>query len=120
MEVNSIRKTLKKALPPTILSMVLLLVNLKFFGLSNIIIATYMTLTFIIMRTYLIIENNIFIHLFIKLSIDILNASTGLLKFSTVLFKLADNLFKSFVESFIAITISVKSLVFLLIFCTSS
>ena len=69
MEVNSIRKTLKKALPPTILSMVLLLVNLKFFGLSNIIIATYMTLTFIRMRTYLIIENNIFKPLFIQLAI---------------------------------------------------
>ena len=72
MEVNSIRKTLKKALPPTILSMVLLLVNLKFFGLSNIIIATYMTLTFIRMRTYLIIENNIFKPLFIQLAIGIL------------------------------------------------
>ena len=69
MEVNSIRKTLKKALPPTILSMVLLVVNLKFFGLSNIIIATYMTLTFIRMRTYLIIENNIFKPLFIQLAI---------------------------------------------------
>ena len=72
MEVNSIRKTLKKALPPTILSMVLLLVNLKFFGLSNIIIATYMTLTFIRMRTYLIIENNIFKPLFIQLAIGVL------------------------------------------------
>ena len=72
MEANSIRKTLKKALPPTILSMVLLSVNLKFFGLSNIIIATYMTLTFIRMRTYLIIENNIFKPLFIQLSIGIL------------------------------------------------
>ncbi len=69
MELNSIRKTLKKALPPTILSMVLLLVNLKFFGLSNIIIATYMTLTFIRMRTYLIIENNILKPLFIQLAI---------------------------------------------------
>ena len=72
MEVNSIGKTLKKALPPTILSMVLLLVNLKFFGLSNIIIATYMTLTFIRMRTYLIIENNIFKPLFIQLAIGVL------------------------------------------------
>lgn len=72
MEVNSIRKTLKKALPPTILSMVLLLVNLKFFGLSNIIIAIYMTLTFIRMRTYLIIENNIFKPLFIQLAIGVL------------------------------------------------
>lgn len=72
MEVNSIGKTLKKALPPTILSMVLLLVNLKFFGLSNIIIAIYMTLTFIRMRTYLIIENNIFKPLFIQLAIGVL------------------------------------------------
>lgn len=72
MDVNSIKKTLKKALPPTILSMVLLLVNLKFFGLSNIIIATYMTLTFIRMRTYLIIENNIFKPLFIQLAIGVL------------------------------------------------
>ncbi|HAT4142311.1 TPA: FUSC family protein [Clostridium perfringens] len=72
MKVNSIGKTLKKALPPTILSMVLLLVNLKFFGLSNIIIAIYMTLTFIRMRTYLIIENNIFKPLFIQLAIGVL------------------------------------------------
>ena len=72
MDVNSIKKTLKKALPPTILSMVLLLVNLKFFGLSNIIIAIYMTLTFIRMRTYLIIENNIFKPLFIQLAIGVL------------------------------------------------
>ncbi len=72
MEVNSIGKTLKKALPPTILSMVLLLVNLKFFGLSNIIIAIYMTLTFIRMRTYLIIENNIFKPLSIQLAIGVL------------------------------------------------
>jgi len=72
LDVNSIKKTLKKALPPTILSMVLLLVNLKFFGLSNIIIAIYMTLTFIRMRTYLIIENNIFKPLFIQLAIGVL------------------------------------------------
>ncbi|ABG85749.1 putative membrane protein [Clostridium perfringens SM101] len=52
--------------------MVLLLVNLKFFGLSNIIIAIYMTLTFIRMRTYLIIENNIFKPLFIQLAIGVL------------------------------------------------
>ena len=85
MEVNSIRKTLKKALPPTILSMVLLLVNLKFFGLSNIIIATYMTLTFIRMRTYLIIENNIFKPLFIQLAIGVLASVASMGGFLEVL-----------------------------------
>lgn len=72
MEVKNIRETLKKALPPTLLSIILLQMNLKFFGASNIIIATYMTLTFIRMRTYLIIENNVFKPLFIHLIIGVL------------------------------------------------
>lgn len=52
--------------------MLLLIINLKFFGSSNIIVSTYMTLTFIRMRTYLIIEKNVFKPLFIHLPIGIL------------------------------------------------
>lgn len=72
MNFESIRSSFKIALPPTILSILLLLINLKFFGLSNIIIATYMTLTFIRMRSYLIIEKNVVKPLFIHIFIGIL------------------------------------------------
>ncbi|MDZ5253537.1 FUSC family protein [Clostridium sp. LIBA-8841] len=71
MDLKSLKRILKTALPPTILSMLLLIINLKFFGSSNIIIATYMTLTFIRMRTYLIIEKNVFKPLFIHLAIGV-------------------------------------------------
>ncbi|ELC8442700.1 FUSC family protein [Clostridium perfringens] len=71
MELDSIRKTFKKALPPTIVSSLLLFVNVKFFGMKNVIIAPYMTLTFVRMRNYSIIEKNEFSPLFLHLAIGI-------------------------------------------------
>ncbi|WP_300259780.1 FUSC family protein [Clostridium sp.] len=71
MELSNIKEIFKKALPPTILSIVLLVINLSFFGYINIIVATYMTLTFIRMRTYLIIESNILKPLFLHLAIGL-------------------------------------------------
>lgn len=64
MELDSIRETFKKALPPTIVSSLLLFINVKFFGMKNVIIAPYMTLTFVRMRNYSIIEKMNLVHFF--------------------------------------------------------
>lgn len=72
MNLKEIKKVFNKALPPTVLSLLLLFINIKYFGANNILISTYMTLTFIRMRTYLIIEKNIFKPLFIHLGIGVL------------------------------------------------
>lgn len=72
MKLKKTKDEIISALPPTILSLLLLFINLKCFGVSNILISTYMTLTFIRMRTYLIIEKNIFKPLVIHIGIGIL------------------------------------------------
>lgn len=72
MRIEKFKNTLKVALPPALVSTIILFVNLSFFGLNNIIIAPYMTLTFIRMKNYLTIEKNIIKPLFIHLFIGIL------------------------------------------------
>lgn len=69
LEVSNLNKVLKKALPPTIVSTLVLFINVKFFGMRNVIIAPYMALTFVRMSNYAIVEKNefrpLFLHLFI-------------------------------------------------------
>lgn len=69
LELKNIKRTLKIALPPTIVSSLLLFINVRFFGVKNVIIAPYMTLTFVRMKNYSIIEKNEFSPLFLHLSI---------------------------------------------------
>lgn len=71
MELKDIKRTLKRALPPTIVSSLLLFINVRFFGVKNVIIAPYMTLTFVRMKNYSIIEKNEFSPLFLHLTIGI-------------------------------------------------
>lgn len=63
------RTLIKVSLLPSIISLIIFFTNYKFFGLPNVIIAPYMTLTFIRMKGYLTIEKNpikpLFIHLII-------------------------------------------------------
>lgn len=72
MSIKNLQEKLKEAYPQAIVSLTILCVNLMFFGLNNIIIAPYMTLTFIRMKNYLTIEKNIFKPLFIHLFIGVL------------------------------------------------
>lgn len=69
IDIKDFENKLKVALPPALVSTIILFINLYFFGLSNIIIAPYMTLTFIRLKSNASIEKNIIkplvIHLFI-------------------------------------------------------
>lgn len=76
---------LKDTIPTALVSLTILFINLSFFGLNNIIIAPYMTLTFIRMKNYIMIEKNIFKPLFIHLLIGIL-ASIASLNISSAIF----------------------------------
>lgn len=69
---------LKDTIPTALVSLTILFINLSFFGLNNIIIAPYMTLTFIRMKNYIMIEKNIFKPLFIHLLIGILASIASL------------------------------------------
>ncbi|MGG5461341.1 FUSC family protein [Clostridium sp. B9] len=71
MEINNLKKVLKRALPSTIVSSLILFINVKFFGMRNVIIAPYMALTFVRMRNYAIVEKNEFSPLFLHLIIGI-------------------------------------------------
>lgn len=71
LEINNLKKVLKRALPPTIVSSLILFINVKFFGMRNVIIAPYMALTFVRMRNYAIVEKNEFSPLFLHLIIGI-------------------------------------------------
>lgn len=72
MKIDKFKNTLKVAVPPAIVSTIILFINLLFWGLNNIIIAPYMTLTFIRMKNYITIEKNIIKPLFIHLFIGVL------------------------------------------------
>ncbi|MDQ0462228.1 hypothetical protein QOZ91_003819, partial [Clostridium sardiniense] len=74
ISIEKIKNTLKVAVPPALVSTIILFINILFFGTNNIIIAPYMTLTFIRMRNYLTIEKNIIKPLFIHLIIGILSS----------------------------------------------
>ncbi|WP_430484869.1 FUSC family protein [Clostridium sp. B9] len=71
LEINNLKKVLKRALPSTIVSSLILFINVKFFGMRNVIIAPYMALTFVRMRNYAIVEKNEFSPLFLHLIIGI-------------------------------------------------
>ena len=72
MNMEQIKSKLKVALPPALVSTIILFINLYFFGLNNIIIAPYMTLTFIRLKSNAAIEKNIIRPLVIHLIIGFL------------------------------------------------
>lgn len=72
MNMKQIKSKLKVALPPALVSTIILFINLYFFGLNNIIIAPYMTLTFIKLKSNAAIEKNIIRPLVIHLIIGFL------------------------------------------------
>ncbi|MEG1481078.1 FUSC family protein [Clostridium sp.] len=69
--MNQILKKFKDTIPVAVLSLIILFINLRFFGINNIIIAPYMTLTFIRMKNYIMIEKNITKPLYIHLLIGV-------------------------------------------------
>lgn len=88
ISIEKIKNTLKVAVPPALVSTIILFINILFFGTNNIIIAPYMTLTFIRMRNYLTIEKNIIKPLFIHLIIGILSSIASESLYSTFIINL--------------------------------
>lgn len=71
MNIENIIKKIKYGLPAACLSLILFFTNKYMFGISNAIIATYMTLTFVNMRKNIFIESNGFRNYLVHLSLGI-------------------------------------------------